>query len=593
MKKIIYILTILLASSSSADAAVAKATRFVSLASATSATSSTSASPDSVVRPIYSHFVLKNNLLYDAVLTPNITAEWPIGRRWTMAVTGGFNPFWHHAAEKNHGPFHRGKASAADDRTQWRHLLVMPELRWWFGKPKGDKTQWATSDGKKASTSHLFYRNFLSFNMLYTHYNTGNVRFPLNAYKTVRDYRLEGDAVAVGMSVGHVWSLGRHFYLEADLGADVGYAWYDRYDCTNCGAKFGKNDKPFVMPKAGLSLVYQFGKKKKELPEPEPVVEPEPERVIEVQKPPFRPTTTAVFERTGVAGQLAETHDVLQHISKYRPYDETRILRKEKGALYVHFPLDKTTLLHDFRDNAATLDQIIDITRLIMADTTSAVKCIQVIGLASIEGNQPHNKQLAGGRALALQRYVQKELNLPDSLFETVNGGEAWSEFRDQINDLVDNGQKTTDNGAKATGDAPSREALQELLTIIDTESDLDRREQRIKRLNGGRTYQWLKKNVLADQRNSGYVRIYWDYVPDESARIINRASILINKEQYAEALELLQSVRGDIRSYNALATALYMTGQREEAIHYYRLAAQNGNAQAKRNLEEIEKERK
>ena len=130
--------------------------------------------------------------------------------------------------------------------------------------------------------------------------------------------------------------------------------------------------------------------------------------------PPFRPALAYVPDNTGKAGELQKNNPVLQHVSKYRPYDDTRILRKEEGALYVHFPLDKHTLLHDFRSNAAVLDRIEYITKAIMADTTSSVKTIQIIGLASVEGPRKRNRALAGNRAMALQRYVQRVVNAPD-----------------------------------------------------------------------------------------------------------------------------------------------------------------------------------
>ena len=66
--------------------------------------------------------------------------------------------------------------------------------------------------------------------------------------------------------------------------------------------------------------------------------------------------------------------------------------------------------------------------------------------------------------------------------------------------------------------------------------------------------------NVLADQRNSGYLRIYYDYVPDYDALTINEAVGLLREERYAEALPLLRGVSEASRAWNALGVALYMT---------------------------------
>ena len=284
----------------------------------------------------------------------------------------------------------------------------------------------------------------------------------------------------------------------------------------------------------------------------------------------FVPALADVADDTGVAGALMKDNPVLEHISKYRPYDSSRILRKEKDMLYVHFPLDKTTLLRDFRDNAPILDRIVDITRQIMADSTSHVVKIQIIGLASVEGPQSRNLQLGKGRAEALKRYVQGHVATPDDLYECVNGGEAWTELRDQIND----------------SDSHYR---QQMLDIIDSEPNLDRREAKLKALDRGKAYAYLRDNVLSDQRNSGYVRIYYDYVPDAAAATINKASALLRQEKYDEALQLLRTVQNDQRAQNALGVALYMTGDKEAGIRCFEAAASNGNAEAIQNLKQLQ----
>jgi tetratricopeptide (TPR) repeat protein len=235
----------------------------------------------------------------------------------------------------------------------------------------------------------------------------------------------------------------------------------------------------------------------------------------------------------------------------------------------------------DFRENERVLNRIIDITRQIMADTTSSVKVIQIIGLASIEGSIAGNETLAKNRALALQHYIQQQLSVPDSLFDTVGGGEAWAEFRDQLSECV----------AKES-QQPIGKELQQALDIIDSESDLNQREKKLRRMNGGRTWQYIKDQILSDQRNSGYIRIYYDYVPDQNAKIINEASELLTTDCgdcHREALRLLQSVRHDPRSQNALGVALWYCGQKDEALQCFRKAAASGNADAQNNLKQLE----
>ena len=484
---------------------------------------------------------LSNNLLYDTWLTPNLRIGLRLSPHWSMGLTAGYRPW------------------PTDDNTsrKWKHLLLSPDLRYW--------------------TDSVGVHHFFGVNLIYSHYNVADVKFPFGLWKSVRDERRQGDLGAIGLFYGYSWPLGRYWNLETHIGAAVGYTKFDRYQCGHCGTKIGTEKKVFVMPQAGVSIVYNIPGRPRKVEEPvmeaQPVVEAPVTAAVAVK--PFVPALSPVADNTGLAGQLQKDNAVIAHISEYRPYDRTRILRKEKGALYVHYDLGKSQLSTDYRENKQVLDRIVDITRQIMADSTSSVKKIQLVGLASVDGNPATNERLALNRALSLQHYIQQEVTVPDSLFETVGGGEAWSEFRDQLNDIVKEG---TNEHAD----------LNKVIEIIDQESDDKVRERRIKQLENGRTWAYIKEHVLKDQRNSGYIRIYYDYVPDKAAATINEASELLTTDCgdcHREALRLLQTVRNDERAQNALGTALWLCGHKEEALDCFRRAAANGNADAVRNL--------
>ena len=209
--------------------------------------------------------------------------------------------------------------------------------------------------------------------------------------------------------------------------------------------------------------------------------------------PPVKPT---------VAETLALDHSVLRDFSEYRPYDKSRVLRKEEGMLYVHFPLDSSVLLRDFRNNGEILDEIVYLTRQIRADEHSDIRLIQIIGLASIEGNSAHNQQLSDDRAAAMRDYVIREVDgITPDMFETIGGGEAWTEFRDQLNDAL---------LAGGAGTSLTTEQLRKAIDIIDKEPNLDLRERKLRQMDRGRAYKAMVKDFLADQRNSGYLRIYY-----------------------------------------------------------------------------------
>lgn len=481
---------------------------------------------------------ISNNLLYDATLTPNLRVGVRLSPHWSVGVTGGYRPW----------------PTSDETSTKWKHLLVSPSLRYW--------------------TDSVNVHHFFGVNPVYVHYNFAGVKLPFNLYQLDKSRRYQGDFWGLGAFYGHSWPLARHWNIEALVGAVVGYTKYDTYQCGHCGTRVGDDKKLLVFPQAALNVVYNIPGRKRRVVEPVVPVQvvDTPQVTAKVEPKPFVPVVSPVPDFTGRAGQLQKDNPVLAHISEYKPYDRTRILRKEKGALYVHFELGKSMLHADFRENKPILDRIVDITRQILADTTSSVKKIQIVGLASIEGSIAGNERLAQNRALALQHYLQQQVSVPDSMFDTVGGGEAWAEFRDQLNDEI----------------AAGNTSLQPAIDIIDSEGNLDVRERKLRQLGKGRTWQYLKEHILKDQRNSGYIRIYYDYVPDKAAATINAASELLGKGQYAQALQMLNTVRTDERCQNALGVALWQTGQKEEALRCFRRAVANGNADAQENLKQL-----
>ena len=520
---------------------------------------------------VSAQWALKNNLLYDAALTWNAGVETRIRPQWTLALGAGYSPY----------------KLGTNSTQRWRHLMIMPEARYWF--------------------CEAYARHFISMNAVYSHYNASKLNLPI--YGT-GDYRYQGDFVGAGASYGYAIAIGKnkHWNVEFEVGADLCYTWYDKYECEHCGDELGSESKWFVLPKLGVNLAWilpgkYFNKERMHACDEVQPVESVPE-LMEV--PAFVPQYVYVPDNTGKAGQLLQSNPILAHINDFVPYTSDRILRKESNSLYVFFPLDDTALLPDFRDNRPVLDSIVSATRQIMADTISSVRKIAIIGMASVEGPEDRNCLLGEGRSHALKEYIQQHVQVPDSLFDIANGCEAWSEFRDQLEDI-----RTLKAGGKveALPGSPAAETLvaltpevlsgitldevDRMLAIIKEEDNPARREQRIRQANGGRTYNFLKQNVLADQRNSGYLRIYYDYVPDEAARAISEATAYLRLQRYGDALHLLISQTSDPRAWNALGVAYYMTGNMEQAEHYFKLAAENGDAEAARNLQQMQAIRK
>ena len=164
---------------------------------------------------------LRNNLLYDATLTPNLGADIRVDTLWTIGALVGLNA-WDIDKDKN---------------KKWRHLLISPNVRRWLG-------------------DSLFHKSYVEADLIYSHYNVGNTKIPFGLYSGVKDRRLQGDLVALGGKYGYSWILARHWRIEAEAGIAVGYAWFKEYECATCGKQLGNGDRIFLLPQLGINVVY-------------------------------------------------------------------------------------------------------------------------------------------------------------------------------------------------------------------------------------------------------------------------------------------------------------------------------------------------
>lgn len=178
---------------------------------------------DSLANDTVRHAIaaLKNNLLYDAIATMNLHAEFRLDEHWTLEAGVGFNPF------------------PIDDTKfpKWRHIYVDIAPRYWF--------------------CQAFTRDFVSVNLGYSHYNVAGGVYPIGwMYKDVQTNRFQGDALLFGASYGWVFPITKHFSIELEGGVDGGITWYDQFTCKHCGKQLAEKQKKwFALPRVGVNLV--------------------------------------------------------------------------------------------------------------------------------------------------------------------------------------------------------------------------------------------------------------------------------------------------------------------------------------------------
>lgn len=164
---------------------------------------------------------LKNNLLYDATLTPNVSMEVGLSPKWTFDLTYGINPW------------------TFSDNKKWRHWLLQPELRYWF--------------------CQAFNGHFVGFHLMGGEFNAGGVKFPFGIAPCLHNNRYEGWYAGGGFVYGYQWPVSRHFSVESVLGLGYDYVQYKKFPCEVCGTQTGSGHYNYFGPtKLALNLIYNF-----------------------------------------------------------------------------------------------------------------------------------------------------------------------------------------------------------------------------------------------------------------------------------------------------------------------------------------------
>lgn len=178
------------------------------------------------------------------------------------------------------------------------------------------------------------------------------------------------------------------------------------------------------------------------------------------------------------------------YMAYLRPKAEARKARTEEGRAFIDFPVDKTTLYPDYRNNPRELDKIVNTINIVKEDKNVSITGIEIHGYASPEAPYNYNARLAEGRAKTLTDHVRRLVNLEDRLFKVTSTPEDWDGLREAV--LSSN-----------------LEHKQEILDIIDDNKlTPDTRERKIKS-NYPKEYRFMLDTYYPALRHSDYVVSY------------------------------------------------------------------------------------
>ncbi len=160
-------------------------------------------------------FALKTNLIYDALLMPNLELEWQFNKHWSVAIDGGV-AWWSRSSRNRY----------------YRLATISPEVRYYF---------------KPIDYMHGFYAGALVAGGLYQLQTQPR-----------RGYR--GEGFMGGITAGYMWPISRTLSFDAEIGLGYMYTRYKEYE-PQMGHKlylFTKSLNYFGPVKIKFSLAWRF-----------------------------------------------------------------------------------------------------------------------------------------------------------------------------------------------------------------------------------------------------------------------------------------------------------------------------------------------
>lgn len=167
------------------------------------------------------------------------------------------------------------------------------------------------------------------------------------------------------------------------------------------------------------------------------------------------------------------------------PASEVVKNREIHGKAFIDFPVSKTDIVDDYRNNGVELAKIRATIDSVRDDRDVTIRSLSIHGFASPEGSYALNDRLAKGRTASLKAYVERLYSFAPGLIRTEWTAEDWA-------------------GLRAWLENSSMPAAQQIIAVIDGPLQPDAREWKIKK-EFPQEYAALKADVYPSLRHSDY----------------------------------------------------------------------------------------
>lgn len=228
------------------------------------------------------------------------------------------------------------------------------------------------------------------------------------------------------------------------------------------------------------------------------------------------------------------------------PDPEDTKIRTIQGRAFLDFPVNETVIYPRYRRNPEELQRLNKTIENALFDKSFKVQRVVLHGYASPESPYSNNTRLAKGRTQALKSYVCRKFGISESIVQTHYTPEDWDNLRTFI-ETNGESRRVKGNvwyereGIVETPVMPQyvTDSRKELLDVIDLDMDPDEKEAALKKVDGGRPYNWLLQHVYPGLRHTDYIIEYVvkRYPVKESRRLIyTHPEALSTEEMYLVA---------------------------------------------------------
>lgn len=300
------------------------------------------------------------------------------------------------------------------------------------------------------------------------------------------------------------------------------------------------------------------------------------------------------------------------------PQAEAVKTREVKGSAFIDFPVNRTEIYENYRNNPSELQKIRTTIDVVKNDPDTRITSVHIKGYASPEGSYANNIRLAKGRTETLMHYVQRLYDFPASTMATEFEPEDWEGLRKYVEE----------------SSMLNKEAL---LAIINSDREADNKDWTLKQ-RYPEDYRFLLANVYPALRHSDYtveyvVRAYTDIeeakrvmwtapgklslqefymvansypvgseeynevfdtmvrlYPNDEVANLNAANTAMNRKDWASARKYLAKAGNGPHALYAQGVMAAMQKDYELATRYFTKARDNGVKEAENALNQIKK---